>query len=62
MNKTELLKAIKKAKAIFVGSALTHDDVYYVQVTKPAMLRAIERLTDAEFNATMREDGDLYLN
>ena len=63
-TKSNLLDAIKKAKALFVWVNFTLHDGAYVRVTKKAVMEAIQGWEEtSEYQYNVRgQDGYLYIN
>lgn len=63
MKKAELMRSIKKAKAVFGWVLDTVHDGHYIQLVKGSCIAIYKQAhLDDDFQAVLRDDGDLYIN
>jgi len=59
----ELKQAIRKAKAVFVGTLICSEDPTYIQAVKADILEQIDKLEDTSLSfIRLDNDGYLYIN
>ena len=62
MNRKELLTATRKSKKVYCYCIVSEDDGVYLTTTKADIAWMADNMPNTTFNATLRDDGNLYIN
>ncbi len=62
MTAKQVTAAIKKCKVVYGWVSLTTGDGAYVKIEKQNLLAVVADAGDSEFQAVIRDCGNLYLN